>query len=149
MNNERIVFTNPDGSCGVLIPTGEISIEAVMAKDVPAGASNARQITTAELPQDRLFRGAWDDSNPESFIGTNLVKAKLIAHRMRRIDREAKLAPLDKEESFAKTSQGRKDAILAEKTSILDDSATMQADIDLASNESILRTTLINAGIFQ
>jgi len=108
-----------------------------------------RIITTAELPQDRIFRGAWDDSNSEDFIGLNLVKAQAIAHEMRRADRETKMIPLDKEDGFASTSQSRKDAILIEKQVILDANAVMQIDIDLASNESMLRTALINAGIFQ
>ena len=145
--NERIVFTNPDGSCGVLIPTGEISIEKVMAKDVPAGATNARQITIAELPADRLFRGAWDDSNPENFIGTNLVKAQAIAHEMRRADRETKLTPLDKEVTFAGTTSSRKTAINTERNSILSDNATVQTDIDAANDETALRTVLSAASI--
>lgn len=140
--NDRIVFTNPDGSAGVLIPTGEISIEAVMAKDVPAGAINARQITTAELPQDRLFRGAWDDSNPEDFIGTNLVKAQAMAHDMRRIDRETKLEPLDKEVTFVSTSSSRKTSINVERNAILDANAVIQTDIDAANDEAALRAVL-------
>ena len=147
MNNERIVFTNPDGHCGVLIPTGDIPINEVMAKDVPAGATNAREITIAELPQDRMFRGAWDDSNPENFIGTNLAKAQAIAHGMRRDDRESKLAPLDKEQGYASTNQARKDTILIEKMDILDSNALAQIDIDAASDETVLRSILNNAGI--
>ncbi len=191
--NERIVFTKPDGSCGVLIPTGEITIKEVIRIDVPrlvltdivlpdesiiaAGtlikiadfyheatiiqklsiedvsaieSTNLeqlpnRQITVAELPADRLFRGAWDDSNPEDFIGTNLVKAQAIAHNMRRVDRETKMVPLDKESGFASTMQGRKDEILVEKQAILDANATVQTDIDAANDEAALRTVLTDA----
>ena len=141
--NIRIVFTNPNGSCGVIIPTGVISITDVIAKDVPAGATNIRQITVTELPQDRLFRSAWDDSNPEDFIGTSLVKAKLIAHVMRQEDREFKLLPLDNEERYTSTSNARKNEIVVEKNNILAANSILQTDIDSALNESELRSVLI------
>ena len=144
--NERIVFTNADGSVGVLIPSGVTSIEEVMAKDVPAEATNARQITIAELPQDRLFRSAWDDSNPEDFIGTNFTKAKSIAHDIRRADRQSKLEPLDNEERFTSTSAARKDAIAIEKTTILNANAKTQIDIDATLDEAALRIILTNLG---
>lgn len=141
--NERIVFTNLDGSCGILIPTGEISIEEVMEKDVPTNAINVRYITTNDLPVDRVFRNAWDDSNPENYIGLDLDKAKLIVHERRRVDREEKLLPLDKEQNYASTSQVRRDAILLEKLDILESNALLQVDIDRSNNESELRNTLI------
>jgi hypothetical protein len=147
MINERIVCTNPNGSVGVLVPTGEISIAEVMAKDVPAGATNVREITIAELPQDRMFRSAWDDSNPENFIGTDLVKAQAIAHDMRRADRDMKMEPLDKEAGFVSTTQMRKDIILTEKTSILNTNAQIQTDINTALDESALRAVLSIANI--
>ena len=144
---DRIVFTNPDGSCGVIIPTGDISTADVMAKDVPADAINARQITVDDLPADRLFRGAWDDSNPEQFIGVNMEKARLIGHDMRRVDRETKLAPLDKEFTFAGTSTARKSEINAERNSILDANALIQTGIDNAVDEVALRTVLTDSGV--
>lgn len=92
--NERIVFTRPDGGVSVIIPTGAISLAEVMAKDVPAGSTNARQITTAELPQDnRLYRNAWDDSNPEQFVGVDTFKAQAIAHERRRAKRDELFKP--------------------------------------------------------
>ena len=101
-----------------------------------------RQITIAELPQDRLFRSVWDDSNPEDFIGIDLTKAKQIAHGMRRVDREVKLIPLDREEGFVTTTATRKTEIISEKQSILDSNAAMQTDIDEALDEAALRTAL-------
>lgn len=147
MTNERIIFTNPDGSCGILIPSGEIPTAELIGKDVPVGATNARQITVAELPSDRLFRNAWDDSNPEDFIGLDLAKAQVIAHDMRRADRETKLTPLDKEEVFVTTTAERKAAIALEKTAILDANALVQVDIDNAVDEAALRTALSAAAI--
>lgn len=54
----RIVYPTADG-IAVIIPTGELSIEDVAAKDVPAGTPY-RFIDSDDLPQDRDFRAAWD-----------------------------------------------------------------------------------------
>jgi hypothetical protein len=35
MTNQRIIYSNTDGTVSVIIPTGELSIEEVAAKDVP------------------------------------------------------------------------------------------------------------------
>ena len=192
--NERIVYTNPDGSVSVLVPTGEVTIEEVARLDVPyfittditfldgsvipvgivmkiadfyneaqrqklsaedietiVGTSFKqlayRQITIAELPQDRLFRAAWDDSNPEDFIGVDITKAKDIAHSLRRTDREVQLTPLDREENFVTTTETRKTEIIAEKQGILDANATMQTNIDGALDEAALRSVIGTAGL--
>jgi hypothetical protein len=144
--NDRIVFTKPDGSCGVITPTGEAPIDAVMIKDVPSDAINPRQITIAELPQDRLFRSAWDDSNPEDFIGLNLAKAKLMAHEWRREKRAEDFAPYD--EIIAKQIPGQ-DAVAAEnaRQAIRDADAVTQNNIDNAVDEAELRAELIAKGI--
>ena len=144
---ERIVYTNQDGSCCVVIPTGEVPIDEVMKKDIPIDATKVRQITIAELPQDRLFRNAWDDSNLEDFIGLNLDKAKVIAHDMRRGDRETQLTPLDREEGFVTTTETRKTEIITEKQTILDVNAAMQTDIDGVSDETALRAVMGAAGL--
>lgn len=147
--NERIVYTKPDGSCAIIIPTGELSIAKVKKKDVPKDAINVRQITIAELPQDRLFRGAWDDSNPEEFIGIDLDKAKQIAHDMRRLDRKSKMTRLDEEDGFMTTTPARKTEINLEKQVILDINATSQIDIDSANDENALRSALSVASLIQ
>ena len=147
MTAERIVFTNPDGSCGVDIPTGDITIESLIGRVKARNVTNVRQITIAELPQDRLFRGAWDDSNPENHIGIDLAKAQAIAHDMRRADRETKLAPLDKEIAFVSITSSRKTAINTERNTILADNAIVQIDIDAAADEAELRIVLSAASI--
>ena len=122
-------------------------IQLIMEKDVPDDAINIRLITINDLPSDRLFRDAWDDSNPENFIGVNFSKAQGIAHNIRRINREEKMKPLDKEENFASTSQARKDEILTEKQAILEVNANVQIDIDSCIDEATLRTVLSTASI--
>ena len=53
-----IVYTGSDGNCHVCVPSGEIPIEEVLAKDCPAGAIIVDEST---LPQgaDAQFFNAW------------------------------------------------------------------------------------------
>lgn len=99
MSNERIVFTNTDGSVGVEIPSPAFLANGGTMADIKAmvekrpNVSNVRHVTTAELPPNRLYRDAWDDSNPEKFVGVDLTKAKEIAHGRRRAKRDTMFAP--------------------------------------------------------
>lgn len=145
MTNERIVYTRPDGGVSVVIPTGEVDIDTLMRKVVPADATGVRKCTTADLP-DRVFREAWDDSNPENFVGVNLVKAKEIAHGKRRAKRAEEFAPHD--EVIAKQIPG-KDANAAEtaRQAIRDADAITQANIDKAKDEAGLRKEMKAKGL--
>ena len=140
MSNEVIVYTNVDGSCAIVYPAPNsgLSLEAVMAKDVPKSAINPRITTQDKLPQDRLFRNAWDDSNPEDFVGINLDKAKAISHDVRRADRAKKMEPLDRESGYVSTTPARQSAILTEKQAILDANAELQSSIESASSVTTL-----------
>ena len=64
---QRILYPN-DGGVAVIIPTGEIAIEQVARKDVPANTPFLI-VTTEDIPSDRTFRGAWeaDFSNPDGY----------------------------------------------------------------------------------
>jgi hypothetical protein len=64
--NQRIIYPTNDGGVAVLIPTGEIEIEEVARKDVPAGVAY-KIVDVADIPSDRTFRGAWeaDFTNPD------------------------------------------------------------------------------------
>jgi len=55
--NQRIIYPNDNGGVSVVIPTGELSIEEVLAKDCPAGAII---VDADSLPSDRTFRNAWE-----------------------------------------------------------------------------------------
>ena len=68
----------------VLKPSGNVTPEHVLENDVPADATDARIIDVSDLPVNRNYRNAWDDSNPESFVGVNTAKAGEIAHGRRR-----------------------------------------------------------------
>jgi hypothetical protein len=56
---QRIIYPTQDGGVAILIPAGELSIEEVARKDVPAGVQ-FKIIDTAEVPDDRTFRSAWE-----------------------------------------------------------------------------------------
>lgn len=145
MTNTRIVYTNADGSVSVVIPTGEVSVAELKATVVPVGATNVREITTAELPSDRVFRAAWDDSNPENFVGVNLAKAKLVAHEKRRAKREEEFAPHD--EAIAKQFPGKNTTTEeAARQVIRDKYAVVQANIDSAVDEAGIRAELVSIG---
>ena len=68
MTTQRIIFQNAEGGVSVIIPTGELPIEEVAAKDVPAGVPYLF-ISTDDVPSDRTFRNAWeaDFSNPDGY----------------------------------------------------------------------------------
>jgi hypothetical protein len=55
--SQVIIFKNDNGGVSVCIPTGEISIEAVLAKDCPAGAII---VDNSELPIDTEYFNAWE-----------------------------------------------------------------------------------------
>jgi hypothetical protein len=57
--NQRILYLTPDGGIAIIIPTGELPIEAVAAKDVPEGLP-FRIVDASEIPEDRFFRSAWE-----------------------------------------------------------------------------------------
>jgi hypothetical protein len=64
--NQRIIYPNDEGGVSILIPTGEIAIEEVARKDVPAGVAY-KIVDVADIPSDRTFRDAWeaDFSTPD------------------------------------------------------------------------------------
>jgi hypothetical protein len=65
---KRIIYQNETGGVSIIIPTGELPIEDVAQKDVPAGAPYLLA-DVADIPDDRTFRGAWeaDFSNPDGY----------------------------------------------------------------------------------
>jgi len=88
----RIIFQNESGGLSVIIPTGELPIEEVAAKDVPEGV--AYEIVEDDaIPSDRFFRNAWVANG--AAVDVDLDKAKDIGHDKRRTQREAEFAPFD------------------------------------------------------
>ncbi len=57
--NQRIIYPTDDGGVAIVIPTGELSIEEVIAKDVPQGKPY-KVVDVTDIPTDRTFRDAWE-----------------------------------------------------------------------------------------
>jgi hypothetical protein len=55
--SQVIIFTNENGGVSVCMPTGELPIEEVLAKDCP---ESAVIVDADSLPADRTFRDAWE-----------------------------------------------------------------------------------------
>jgi len=74
-----IIHTNENGGVSVTVPTGELSIDAVKAKDTPAGSII---VDSSTLPQgsDAKFFDAWILNG--STVSLDLTKAKAFANTM-------------------------------------------------------------------
>ena len=138
MTNQRIIYTNTDGTVAVIVPTGELPIEEVAAKDVPAGL--AYEIVTAdEVPSDRTFRGAWVMG--DCCIDHDIDKCKAIGHDKRRAARAEEFAPYD--EVIMKQIPGV-DAIAAEasRQAIRDKYAAVQDAVNAAKTPDAIKVAL-------
>jgi len=111
-----IIFTNSNGGVSVCIPTGELDIHTVKAKDTP---STSIIIQDSELPQaDNDFFNAWELAN--GVVIVNLDKAKEITKARLRADREPLLAAQDVLFQRALESGADTTAIVAEKQRLRD-----------------------------
>jgi len=134
----KIIYTNNEGGVSVIIPTGELSIEEVAAKDVPEGV--AYEIVEDDaIPSDRTFRNAWIANG--AAVEVDLDQAKAIGHDKRRAQRAEEFAPLD--EVIAKQIPGNNPAeVEAERQLIRDKYAQVQADIDAAASPDEIKAAL-------
>lgn len=106
-----IIFTNDNGGVSVCVPTGELDIQAVKAKDTP---STSIIVQDSELPQaDNDFFDAWELSN--GTVSVNLTKAKALTKARLRREREPLLAAQDVLFQRAQESNTDTTAIVAEK----------------------------------
>jgi hypothetical protein len=65
---KRILYKT-DSGIAVIIPTGELSVEATAAKDVPTGLPY-KIVDVSEIPSDRTFREAWEVDESDLTDGT-------------------------------------------------------------------------------
>jgi hypothetical protein len=56
---QAIIYNNDNGGVSVVYPTGELAIEEVAKKDVPAGKPY-KIVDAKDIPSDRTFRDAWE-----------------------------------------------------------------------------------------
>lgn len=92
MTNQCIVYTQDSGYAALVIPTGEIPLEGVIAKDIPKGVQY-KVMAMNELPDDHIFFDAWVLG--DTGIEYDMVKAKDIGHAMRRAARAEEFRPHD------------------------------------------------------
>jgi hypothetical protein len=115
---QAIIFTNDNGGVSTCIPTGEISIEAVLAKDVPAGRG-ARIVNISDLPsQYNDFYDAWEMD--DTSVTVNKAKAIEITKQRLRTERAPLLAAQDVAFQRAQESGADTSAIVAEKQRLRD-----------------------------
>ena len=134
----KIIYTNNEGGISVVIPTGELSIEEVAAKDVPAGTPY-EIVEDDAIPSDRTFRGAWVMG--DCCVEHDLDKCKAIGHDKRRAQRAEEFAPLD--EVIAKQIPGNDPAeVEAERQLVRDKYAAVQDQIDAAASPDEIKAAL-------
>lgn len=111
-----LIFTNSNGGVSVCIPTGELDIHAVKAKDTP---SHSIIVQESELPQeDNDFFNAWELA--DGAVTVNLDKAKEITKTRLRAEREPLLAIQDVAYMRAVETGSDVTAIVAEKQRLRD-----------------------------
>jgi hypothetical protein len=111
-----IIFTNDNGGVSVCMPTGELDINAVKAKDTP---STSIIVQDSELPQaDNDFFNAWELA--DGVVTVNLGKAKELTRSRLRAEREPLLAAQDVLFQRVQETGGDTAAIVAEKQRLRD-----------------------------
>jgi hypothetical protein len=110
--SQIIIFTNDIGGVSICVPTGEIDIQTVKAKDTPSTSIIAQD---SALPSaDNDFFDAWELSG--TTISVNLTKAKALTKTRLRREREPLLAVQDVLFQRAQETNADTTAIVAEKT---------------------------------
>ena len=80
---KRIIYPTADGGVAVIVPAEEcgLTIEAIAAKDVPAGTP-FKIVDADTIPSDRTFRNAWKADLTVDFSKAQaLTKDRLRAER--------------------------------------------------------------------
>ena len=109
----KVIAYNTNDGLAITIPTGELSIEEVLAKDCPAGA-----VIVDTLPAERDFRNAWELSGTD--ITVNFAKAQEITKDRLRAERTPLLEAQDVAFQRALESGADTSAIVAEKNRLRD-----------------------------
>ena len=87
----RIIYTNESGGVSVVIPTGEVDIETLIATVVPQGVDYS--VIEEDIAADREFRGAWIKAGDA--IDYDIEKAQAITKDKLRAERAPLLNSLD------------------------------------------------------
>ncbi len=109
-----IIFANEKNGVSVCVPTGELPIEQVQAKDTPAGSI----IVNSELLPDNDFFEAWELNG--ALVSVNKAKAIELTKMRLRIERIELLKEQDVLFQRALESNSDTIAIVAEKQRLRD-----------------------------
>ncbi len=136
---QKIIYATPEGGVAVVHPTGEVPINELVNKVVPAGV--AYEIVNEDaIPSDRFFRDAWVANG--SAVDVDLDKAKEIGHDLRRKQRAEEFKPLD--EVIAKQIPGQDmEAAETARQEIRDKYAAVQDAIDAAGTPDEIKSALL------
>lgn len=130
---QAIIFTNDNGGVSVCIPTGELSIQEVQAKDTPKGSLI---VDVASLPnQHNDFFDAWELVDGK--VEVSLDKAKEITKKRLRAEREPLLYAQDVAFQRALESGADTTAIVAEKQRLRDVTTLADAETTLEGLKAI------------
>lgn len=111
-----IIYSQDNGQLAVCMPTGELPIEEVQAKDTPEGSII---VDNDSLPNEYLnFFNAWELNG--TTVTVNLNKAKAITKDRLRMERAPLLAAQDVAFQRALESGADTSAIVAEKQRLRD-----------------------------
>jgi hypothetical protein len=89
--NQRIIYPTDNGGVSIVIPTGELPIEEVLAKDCPA---DAIIVDADSLPTDRTFRDAWELVNGQIVVNEAKKQAIIDAQTAATTVKESALSKL-------------------------------------------------------
>jgi hypothetical protein len=116
--NQVVIFTNKSGNVSICVPTGDLPVEAVQAKDIPSGVQSFI-INESSLPaSDQDFFDAWEQI--QGVVSVSLAKAKEVTKKRLRIEREPLFAALDIAFQRAFETGADTSAIVAEKQRLRD-----------------------------
>ena len=86
---QAIIFTNDNGGVSICIPTGELPIEQVLAKDCPEGAII---VDDSELPKDDF--DAWELVDGKVVVNETKKQAIINAQQAPILAKESAIAKL-------------------------------------------------------
>ena len=109
----KIIYPTATG-VAIIHPTGELSIEEVAAKDVPAGVP-FRIVNDDEVPSDRTFRNALNYD-----LTVDMTKAQGITKERLRAERAPLLTALDVQYQRAQEDGRDTTIIISEKQRLRD-----------------------------
>ena len=112
--SKAIIFTNDNGGVSLCIPTGELPIEQVQAKDTPVGSII---VDVSSLPNNDFF-DAWELAS--GVVTVSLAKAKELTKNRLRAERTPLLQAQDVAFQRALETGADTAAIVAEKQRLRD-----------------------------